>query len=84
MEHGINTTSKKHSKLLNMDRKLPVQIPITSMQGGFIHVKFFIDGFINRAQGGSMSDDDFEIHFEPDPELKDALKTLEKAENDIF
>ena len=31
-----------------------------------------------------MSDDDFEIHFEPDPELKDALKTLEKAENDIF
>ena len=31
-----------------------------------------------------MSDDDFEIHFEPDPELKNMLKALEKAENDIF
>lgn len=31
-----------------------------------------------------MNDDGFEIHFEPDPELKDALKALEKAENDIF
>ena len=29
-----------------------------------------------------MSDDDFEIHFEPDPELKDALKTLEKVEKE--
>ena len=31
-----------------------------------------------------MSDDGFETHFELDPELKDALKALEKAENDIF
>ena len=31
-----------------------------------------------------MSDDDFEIHFEPDPELKDALKTLEKRRTTSF